>query len=231
METPLFANPLENVVARSPASTGVYLGSPGIVKADDGSLVISHDYFGPNSPKDAFGREHKTNIYRSEDEEGWNRVADIDGAFWSSLFTHGGGIYLLGCSAHYGDIVIRRTDDLGRSWTEPADEDSGLLFRVGPATQILNYHCAPVPVVEHGGRIFRAFEDNFSGRWAYFSSFVISAPSGSDLLRASSWRMTNQIPYDLESDPPEFFLDVESAGWLEGNVVVNPSEAREGAAA
>jgi hypothetical protein len=100
------------------------------------------------------------------------------------------------------------------------DEDSGLLFPGGEATVPPNYHCAPMPIVDHGCRIFRAFEDNFSGQWAYFKSFVISAPSGSDLLKASSWRMTNQVPYDRENDPPEY--GPETAGWLEGNVVVGP---------
>jgi len=220
MESPFFKDPLENVIAHIPAETGTYLGSPSITRAGDGSLIISHDYFGPGSPRDAFGREFRTSIYRSTDEKTWERTADIDGAFWSSLFEHRGSVYLLGCSAHYGDIVIRRSDDLGFSWTEPADPDSGMLFRGGEAIQPPNYHCASMPVVEFKGRVFRACEDNFAGRWAYFKSFVISAPSGSDLLRASLWRMTNQIPYDTGTDPPGF--SPETAGWLEGNVVVAP---------
>jgi len=219
---PIFDKPLENVVFHSPAETRIYLGSPSIATTPDGALVASHDLFGPGSPKDRYGREHVTRIYRSEDGgETWGYLAEIEGAFWSTLFWHGEGLFLLGCSAHYGDIVIRRSEDGGRTWTTPSDKASGLLFQGGPSNSPPNYHCAPVPVLEHRGRLWRAFEDNTTGNWPDFSATVISAEVGSELLRASSWRMTNKLPYDREADPPEFSED--RAGWLEGNVATTPA--------
>lgn len=87
-----------------------------------------------------------------------------------------------------------------------------------------HYHCAPVPVVGHNGRIYRAFEDNdetvdFA---AGFKASVISASAESDLLDARSWVMSNKLAYDQETDPPEFG-DVKDGmpGWLEGNVVID----------
>lgn len=102
---------------------------------------------------------------------------------------HRGALYLLGCSAHYGDIVIRRSDDGGRTWTDPLDEYSGLLFLGGKGYDPPNYHCAPVAVLDYQGRLWRAFEDNVRASWPDgFQALVISALANSDLLKASSWR-------------------------------------------
>lgn len=221
MFKPVFENPLEHVVAHSPADSQIYLGSPSLTLARNGDIIASHDFFGPCSPRDRFRREFVSRIYRSEDAGlTWTFVAELKRAFWSSLFTHRGRHYLLGCSAHNGDIVIRRSKDGGLTWTDPADEGSGLLFRGGDGRRPPNYHCAPMPILEHRGRIWRAFEDNAPARWPGFHAAVISADAGSDLLQASSWRMTDKLPYDRDADPPEF--DPSGAGWLEGNVVRAP---------
>ncbi len=130
---PPLLDPLASVVAHSPAQTRAYLGSPSIVRLPDGSLVVSHDFFGPGSPHDEYAREYLTHVYRSADEGAhWERIAETPGAFWSSLFLHRGALYLLGCTAEYGDIAIRRSEDGGRTWTTPSDERTGLLFPGGP---------------------------------------------------------------------------------------------------
>lgn len=64
---PIFKNPLENVVAYSPAETSIYLGSPSLASLLDGGIIASHDFFGPKSHKDSFGRENMTRIHRSDD--------------------------------------------------------------------------------------------------------------------------------------------------------------------
>lgn len=220
---PPLLDPLASVVAHSPAQTRAYLGSPSIVRLPDGSLVVSHDFFGPGSPHDEYAREYLTHVYRSADEGAhWERIAETPGAFWSSLFLHRGALYLLGCTAEYGDIAIRRSEDGGRSWTTPVDERTGLLFPGGPGRENPNYHCAPVPVTLHAGRLWRAFEDCHDARWGSgFLALVISAPEDADLLDARQWRMTNKLPYDKETDPPSFDRDGK-CGWLEGNVVAGP---------
>jgi len=226
---PIFRNPLENVVAYSPAETAIYVGSPSLALLQDGGIVASHDFFGPKSPKDSFGRENATRIYRSDDGgKTWIQLASVENAFWSSLFVHHGALYLLGCSAQFGDIVIRRSDDGGRTWTDPKDGYSGLLFRGGQGDNPPNYHCAPVPVLDHRGRLWRAFEDNVRIELRRFQALVISADADADLLRASSWRMTNRLPYDPDTDPPDFgrgspVKKHREAGWLEGNAVPAPS--------
>lgn len=196
------------VVAHSAVSSGIFLGSPSLLKLKDGTLLASHDLFGPETKNDT------TRIFRSSEAgERWQRIAEIKGAFWSSLFDSGGSLYLLGTSRQDGSVVIRRSSDAGFTWTEPRNSQSGLLLADG------KYHCAPVPVVAHNGRIWRAFEDVMGpGVWPRnFRSLVMSIPIGADPLMATNWVMSNH----LEQDPG--WLGGAFGGWLEGNVVVTPA--------
>ncbi len=205
------------------AATKTYLGSPSLVRLDDGDLLVTHDYFGPGCPRNHENEEHLTSVYRSSDDgKTWTNVTHIAGAFWSNLFQHRGCVYLLGTSQQYGSIVIRRSEDGGNTWTHPADEKSGLLFRGGPYREPPNYHCAPVAILRKDGRIYRAFEDCDPCVWGPgFRSLVISAPEGANLLDAASWTMSNKLRYEPEWTPEEWG-EVLKPGWLEGNVVETP---------
>ena len=206
------------------ADTKTYLGSPSIVRLPSRDLLATHDYFGPGCPLNLEHEEHLTSVYRSRDDgSSWENLTHIAGAFWSTLFVHRDHVYLLGTSAQYGSIVIRRSTDGGCTWTHPRDERSGLLFAGGPYHDPPNYHCAPMPVLEAGGRLYRAFEDNDPLNWPKgFRSCVISADADADLLDAANWRMSNKLAYDQAADPPEFGNAKMGAGWLEGNVVADP---------
>ncbi|MEM7539563.1 MAG: sialidase family protein [Chloroflexota bacterium] len=204
--------------------TQTYLGSPSIARLPNGDLIATHDYFGPKCPRNHENEEHLTSVYLSHDDGAqWQNISHIANAYWSSLFVHRETLYLLGVSQQYGSIVIRRSDDGGYTWTHPADEQSGLLFRGGPYRQAPNYHCAPVPVVEHNGRLYRAFEDCTPNVWGSgFCALVISAAADADLLNSTSWTMSNKLAYDPAWTPTSWG-EVERPGWLEGNIVVTPS--------
>ena len=176
-----------------------YVGSPSIAILANGRYVASHDIFG-DGPKGKW-----TYVFESTDSgRTWKPLAEIQGQYWSTLFVHQGNLYLIGASRKHGNIVIRRSTDGGRTWTNPTDKLTGLLAEG-------RFHCAPVPVVVHNGRIWRGFEvDGGAKGW---ETFVISAPVNADLLKADSWRMSNKLLNDPKTGIRK---------WLEGNVVVGP---------
>lgn len=196
------------VVAHSPASSRQYLGSPGLAVLPGGEYVASHDLFGPGSTGD------RTRVFASADRgQAWSLRAEIVGQWWSSLFVHRGDLYLLGTSRENGFCVIRRSTDGGRTWSEPRDSKSGLLLGDG------RYHCAPVPVIEHQGRLWRAMEDAMGpGGWGqHFHTFMLSVPAEADLLHAANWTFSNRILGNPR------WLQGNFRGWLEGNAVVSPA--------
>ncbi len=200
------------VIAHSPKATRVFLGSAGIAKLADGSYLAKHDEFGPGSTEKTLA---VTKVYRSTDRgESWELISRVEGQFWANLFEHRGAVYMMGTTASHrsGYATIRRSLDGGRTWTEPTGPESGRLF------PDLSYHTAPMPVVIHQGRIWRAMEDEKGGEtWGrMFRAFMLSAPVDADLLQASSWTASNGLGHDPT------YLDGRFGGWLEGNAVVAP---------
>lgn len=57
----------------------------------------------------------------------------------------------MGPNAEFGAVIVRRSRDGGRTWTEPFDAHHGELLAG-------RFHTAPTPVVDHGGRVWRAME-------------------------------------------------------------------------
>lgn len=197
------------VIAHYPKSSGKYVGSPGIAIVGDGIYLAKHDEFGPKST------EHTsavTQLYRSADRGiTWQRIQTLEGLFWASIFTLDDAVYLLGTTKHHGNVVILRSRDAGETWTQPADAEHGLL-RTG------ENHTAPVPIVVHNGRIWRAIEDAGGGdQWGVrYRAMMMSAPVDADLLKASNWTFSNY----LSRDPA--WLNGKFNAWLEGNAVVTP---------
>jgi len=183
----------------------MYVGSPGIAVLSNGSYVASHDFFGFKSKK------NRTAVFGSEDRgKSWKKRNELEGQFWSNLFTHRDSLYIMGVSRQYGNVVIRRSDDGGKTWSEPKDANSGLLLDGG------RYHTAPVPVVKHQGKIWRAMEYLAPGDgWGRFQSFVLSAPENTNLLKAKNWKCSEKLIFEKE-----WAAEENNPGWLEGNIVV-----------
>lgn len=122
----------------------------------------------------------------------------------------------MGVSKARGNPVIRKSTDGGINWTQPKHTGIGLL-RTGDL-----FHCAPVPVLVHGGRIWRAMEQCNSSEdgktWdRKFASFMMSASVDANLLAESSWIASNY------TYPDYTWFNRKFGGWLEGNAVATPS--------
>ncbi|WP_051605725.1 sialidase family protein [Polaribacter sp. Hel_I_88] len=195
------------VIAHSKASSKVYLGSPSILILNNGSYLASYDEFGPNSNNKTTPITH---IAISKDKgRTWLKTISLDNIMWGNLFSHDGIIYLMGTSKVYGDLVIRKSIDNGKTWTEVRDNNSGLL------RNDFEYHTAPVPVVTYKDRIYRALEVRNPGYgWGFnLEVLLISAPINADLLKAENWVVSNRLHFDQR------WL---GTAWLEGNVLVTP---------
>ncbi len=196
------------VVGHSPAETQVYLGSPSIVIMDDGTYVAAYQTFGRELQRR--GEPEKTIIARSTDRgASWEQLDTLQPMSWANLFPFQGELYLMGTAGHYGPLVIRKSRDGGSSWTSPESKEQGLL------RDDEEYHTAPMPMLLHHGRLYRAIEDrNPPEEWGVnFRSMVISAPLDADLLKASSWTASNRLRYDP---------DWPGRAWLEGNLLAGP---------
>ena len=88
-----------NQIKYQAPSTQTYLGSPSIIRLDNGDLLATHDHFGPGCPKNHESEEHLSSVYVSADDgQAWDNLTHISGAYWSTLFKHRDSIYLLGVS-------------------------------------------------------------------------------------------------------------------------------------
>lgn len=196
------------ILAHSPASTGVYLGSPAIVLLPDSSYLATHDIFGKVG-----GIGFDTFVYRSTDRGAtWRRTSTLPRQCWSSLHVVGGAVYMIGVHGEDWNAVIRRSTDGGETWTEPLSPERGLLVHGDSTTHC---HCGPMPAVIHQGRLWRAMElFDPALPWGNFRALVMSAPVDGDLLDAATWTLSNALPHSADSMP--------GTTWLEGNVVVAP---------
>lgn len=126
-------------------------------------------------------------------------------ANYYNLFVFEGKLYMMGCGRGGTDLMIARSEDGGRTWTEPT-----VILEGG-------FHSAVVPVVEHDGRIWRACETRGSST-AIKRPFVISAPADADLLDAGSWTKSANLITDNE-----IVVDGKTVTELiEGNMVATP---------
>lgn len=196
-------------INHSKASTKIYLGSPSIIILKNGHYLSYHSEMGPNSNNTSHPTAH---IYFSKDKGvTWQKRTTINNIVWANLFLHNDVIYLMGTSKVYGDLVIRKSIDNGKTWTEAKDNNSGLL------RNDFEYHTAPVPVVTYKDRLYRAVEVRNPGYgWGFnFETLLISAPINADLLQAENWVVSNRLHFDQR------WL---GTAWLEGNVVVTPDD-------
>jgi len=224
----------------------VYAGSPSILYIHKtNEYLMTSDRFG-----DGFvGQPRNTSIHRkslgphskktvNEAAVPWKMdSAWVKDQYWSTLFrlssrntSDNGDVYLFGTSTDGpAPIKLALSRDYGKTWR---DKDSAILF--GTIAGEDSYETGPVPVVEHEGRLYRAFErlaPPFTWGTCY-QAVVVHAPlfnshmESTDLLDASIWQMTPPLAFDPQWLDWLAVLGVPSSpqpsnpGFLEGNIVI-----------
>lgn len=188
--------------------SGHSLCSPSIVRLPSGDLMTAMDVYSGQ-----FGNSKLTQLFKSNDNGGtWRYVTDIYPSFWPKLFVHRGKLYLLSCTQDYGDLVIGRSEDEGKTWSKPVHILSGC----GPSE--MGPHKAPMPVIEHEGRLYTGVD---YGCWRHrqHHNGLASIDADADLLDAGNWHFTPFVRFD-KNWPGAPVGDCP--GCIEGNAVVAP---------
>lgn len=192
--------------------SGNYLCSPSLVRHPDGYLLASMDVFAANHP------QNLTLIFRSDDDgQHWHYVSELTPCFWGKMFIHRGELYMLACSTEYGDLLIGKSSDGGKTFSAPVTLLRGSNGKAGQ----VGVHKNPQNVVHYGGRIWETLE---WGAWANrdygHAAMVMSCDENADLLDPASWHFTPPSPFahfvDELADLPLNTMTIE------GTLVVDP---------
>ena len=214
--TPTNIPPPGIVLDQSPENDpSAHVGSPSILILPDGTYLAAHDWF-DTSPV-------HTEVFRSVDHgASWSPIASVPYVHFASLFHHDGNVYLMGTSVNKspGYITIHRSTDGGITWTAASSDTTGKLAVADVAGR---YACAPTPVIEVDGRIWRAYSERLDpGSQGYtdFRIFFMSAATNANLLAASSWTRSNGVEFD---SVPDHWINAKFPGWSEPGVVEYPA--------
>lgn len=193
--------------------SGNYLCSPSLVRHPDGFLLASMDLFRGDAP------QNLTLIFRSDDEgKSWHYVSELMPCFWGKMFIHKGELYMLSCSTEYGDLLIGKSTDGGKTFTAPVTLLRGSNGKAGNT----GVHKNPQNIVYHNGRIYETLE---WGSWAnqeyWHAAMVMSCDENDDLLVPENWSFTEPKKFSSK-DAPELSDMPDRTITIEGTLVVSP---------
>jgi hypothetical protein len=132
------------------------------------------------------------------------------------MFIHKGELYMLAVSTEYGDLLIGKSVDGGKSFSAPVTLLRGSNGKKGYS----GIHKNPQNIVYHNGRIYETLE---WGSWldkGYFhGAMVMSCDENADLLDPESWHFTPPVVHDpnWEGAAPD-----GRHGNIEGTLVTAP---------
>lgn len=201
-----YLHPEDNVYGFS----GQYLCSPSLVRHPEGYLLASMDLFGHDTP------QNLTLIFRSDDDgETWHYVSELMPAFWGKMFIHKGELYMLAASTEYGDLLIGKSTDGGKTFSAPVCLLRGANGKAGNS----GVHKNPQNIVYHNGRIYETLEwGSWQNKEYCHAAMVMSADENADLLKPESWSFTEPKRFNPK-DAPELSHLPENTGTIEGTLV------------
>ena len=195
------------------AFSGKYLASPSLLKHPDGYLLASTDIFGPLTP------QNLTLIYRSDDNgQSWHYLSELMPCFWGKLFVHNGEIYMMSVSTEYGDLLIGKSTDGGKTFSAPVCLMRGSNGKNG----FPGFHKAPQNFICRNGRLYFTVEWGSWGNKAGYkhAALMLSIDANDDLLVPENWTFTNPIKFEVFASELEGLTS--NAMTIEGTPVVTP---------
>ena len=194
------------------AFSGRYLCSPSLVRHPDGYLLASMDVFDYDAP------QNLTLIFRSDDDGAtWHYVSELIPCFWGKMFIHKGSLYMLSCSTEYGDLLIGKSEDGGKTFSAPVCLMRGSNGKKGND----GVHKNPQNVFYHNGRIYETLE---WGAWANqeycHAAMVMSCDENDDLLIPENWSFTEPTKFDCFT--PELKELPKATMTIEGTLTLSP---------
>lgn len=192
--------------------SGRYLCSPSLVRHPDGFLLASMDLFAADHP------QNLTLIFRSDDNGAtWQYVSELMPCFWGKLFVHNGALYMLACSTEYGDLLIGKSTDGGKTFSAPV-----CLLRGSNGKNGNNgVHKNPQNLYLHNGRIYNTLE---WGAWANkdycHAAMVMSCSVNDDLLVPENWEFSQPKKFNPQ-DAPELSALPNCTMTIEGTLTAD----------
>lgn len=192
--------------------SGKYLCSPSLVRHPDGFLLASMDVFAGNNP------QNLTLIFRSDDNgKTWHYVSELMPCFWGKMFIHKGELYMLSCSTEYGDLLIGKSADGGKTFCAPVTLLRGSNGKNGNC----GIHKNPQNIMIYNNRIYETLE---WGSWANkeygHAAMVMSCDVNDDLLIPENWSFTQPLTFDFFS--PELQELKKPVMTIEGTLTLSP---------
>lgn len=192
--------------------SGRYLCSPSLVRHPDGYLLASMDLFEGGKP------QNLTLIFRSDDDgESWHYVSELMPCFWGKMFIHKGELYMLSVSTEYGDLLIGKSIDGGKTFSAPVCLLRGSNGKGGNS----GVHKNPQNIVIYNNRLYTTFEWGAWQNTEYsHAAAVMSCNVDDDLLNPENWSFSE--PRKFAHFAPEVSEQPLSAFTIEGTLAVDP---------
>lgn len=192
--------------------SGKYLASPSLLRHPDGYLLASMDIFVSKGP------QNLTLIFRSDDDgQTWHHISELMPCFWGELFLHKGEVYMLSVSTEYGDLLIGRSTDGGKTFSTPVALLRGSNGKGGNS----GVHRYPQNITVHSGRIYSTLEwGSWDNQDYCHAAMVMSCDVEDDLLDPESWHFSPPLKYD-PSWPGT--VNGEARGTIEGTLCETPA--------